>query len=171
MLTIACVCALPTLQNSRGCPVAIFQPVMRAFFCRCNQKSFHSSVSVCVSHRHNERNFNEVLCKGSEDLPALCSPKPICHAYFIQRACITSDRTLISHFFLPLIYSVIFSRFMASYLPKHALNIHTRKGQSSLFARQLPGPRSLKGEALSSIHIRGKEAQFGAIEGKNLGRA
>lgn len=69
-----------------------------------------------------------VLCKGSEDLPALCSPKPICHAYFIQRACITSDHTLISHpSTTTLMYSIIFSRFMKSRLPLNGVNIHTSR--------------------------------------------
>lgn len=61
---------------------------------------------------------------GSEDLPVLCSPKPICHAYFIQAACITCDHTLISYF--PNLFCH-FSRFMKLHLPKHVLNIHTSR--------------------------------------------
>lgn len=61
---------------------------------------------------------------GSEDLPVLCSPKPICHAYFIQAACITCDHTLISYF--PNLFCE-FSSFMKLQLPKHVLNIHTSR--------------------------------------------
>lgn len=64
---------------------------------------------------------------GSEDLPALCSPKPICHAYFIQAACITCDHTLISYF--PNLFCH-FSSFMKLHLPKHVLNIHTSRDTS-----------------------------------------
>lgn len=47
--------------------------------------SFPSFVPLSVPAllSHNERNFNEILLQGSEDMPALPAPKPICHAYFI----------------------------------------------------------------------------------------
>lgn len=73
------------------------------------------SVSL-LCNSHNERNFNELLCKGSEDLPALCSPKAICHAYFIQCAYITFDYILIGYFLNVFSHS---SCFMKSYLHKH----------------------------------------------------
>lgn len=85
-------------------------------------------ISLCLPpscslyrHRDNERNFNELLCKGSENLPALCSPKPICHAYFIRHACITFDYSLISNSFNVFCHSSCSPK---SYLHIRRFNIH-----------------------------------------------
>lgn len=86
--------------------------------------SFPSFVPLSVPPllTHNERNFNEILLHGSEDMPALPAPKPICHAYFIL-ACMH----YIWLHFDKLFFSNIFSHFSTKrYLPKQSMNIHTK---------------------------------------------
>lgn len=89
--------------------------------------------------------------KGSEDLPALCSPKPICHAYFIQRACITFDYTLIRYFLNVFRHS---GCFMKSHLHKHILNIHTGAGTLLIVPKMWGTKQTKKNLSSFLIHVK-----------------
>lgn len=100
----------------KACPASVIKNHYTPLSISAPLAQFLCSTTVIM------KGISMSFCAKVQRTCLLCSPKPICHAYFIQCACITFDCTLISYF--PNVFCH-FSCFMKSYLHKHILNIHT----------------------------------------------